>query len=178
MNRHQVTITSTTSNERVCLICQIICRPQTTAEDLMKYKLKHLRSILTTANVTTNTCKEKRDLAELVVRTKSGIRCTSPNNANTQTQSTAQSGQNSFSTSSSTNNSNNNSASNTNPFANFMNNVQDFVNFNLNSMTNMAQPMPGPVPHPPNTQNSRPNSRTSNNTNVSLLFFQIYFIFF
>jgi hypothetical protein len=36
----------------------------------MKLKLKHLRSILTTANVTTTTCKEKRDLVDLVLNNK------------------------------------------------------------------------------------------------------------
>ncbi len=61
---------SGTTSERICVICQQICSPQVTVDDLMKLKLKHLRSILTTANVTTTTCKEKRDLVDLVLNNK------------------------------------------------------------------------------------------------------------
>lgn len=179
VNRHQITLSTggsgTSSSERICIICQSICLPQTTTDDLMKYKLKHLRSILNAANVATNTCKEKRDLAELVLRNKTRINFsqTSDNqNANNNTRQSSQSSQSSTSNNNSqqqTHSQPSSAASNpsNNTFSNFMNNVQDFVNFNINSVSqfgNMpAQPMPGPAGgQNANTRNT--NSRSSSSS--------------
>lgn len=185
VNRHQITsITSSQSTnqrastaERVCTICQLICTPQSTTDDLMKHKLKHLKSLLNAQNVPTSTCKEKRDLAELVLRTKNRINCSPINTSN---QTTSRPHSNTSNTSSGSNNPSTNTPSNasatssnaattnpfnSNPFASFMSNVQEFVNFNLNSMGNNAQPMP---PCPPNSSNanaSRSSSGSSNNSN-------------
>lgn len=148
VNRHQVNTGG--NSERICVICQSICLPQTTMDDLMKYKLKHLRSILTTANVATNTCKEKRDLAELVLRNRTRI----------QAQTNSQSGNNS---SNQHQNQPSSGASNgfNNTINNFMSNVQDFVNFNLNSVANAAYPMPAANTTNTATSNSFSNSHTT-----------------
>jgi hypothetical protein len=139
----------------------------------MKLKLKHLRSCLNTANISTQTCKDKRDLAELLIRSRgkifNGVPIRNNNHFSSQPNNSQQQQQQQNSQS------NPNSTSFNDRFAGFMNNVQDFVNFNLSSVIN--NPVPAPPPPQPSastssTQNqstSRPNlnsnSSTNNNTN-------------
>ncbi|RNA03396.1 E3 ubiquitin- ligase RNF34 isoform X1 [Brachionus plicatilis] len=53
---------SARSSSRICNTCKTICAPQSTIDDLLNIKVKHLRSVLSTSSIPTNTCKEKRDL--------------------------------------------------------------------------------------------------------------------
>lgn len=195
VNRQQLVIghSCSSTTERICVLCQVICLPHTTIDDLMKYKLKHLRSILNAANVATNTCKEKRDLAELVIRNNTRIKFIQANNTsnnNNQNNSRPQSqprpndntGTNPQAPNQ-TNNTNNAQPSFNNPFSSFMNNVQDFVNFNINSVSsgglgNMQMPpQPMPAPHsststttttgPPPPQQHNTNNSNQNNASGS-----------
>ena len=140
----------------------------------MKLKLKHLRSCLNTANISTQTCKDKRDLAELLIRSRgkifNGVPIRNNNHFSSQPNNSHHHQQQQQQQQNSTNTSFNDR------FAGFMNNVQDFVNFNLSSVINNPVPAPPPPPQPSastsSTQNqstSRPNvksnSRTNNNTN-------------
>ena len=67
-------ILSCSPSDCTCAICRDIFEPGTNTDDIMKIKLKHLRSFLNTAQVSINTCKDKRDLAELVIRIRSEFR--------------------------------------------------------------------------------------------------------
>lgn len=175
VNRHQISLSNssnTTSNERICVICQSICSPQTTLDDIMKCKLKHLKCILNASNVAMNTCKEKRDIAELVLRTKSRIGLRNNSNSSNTSNNTRTNRIPTPPPTSNTNQPQQNPATNTfnDTFSNFMHNVHDFVNFNLNSVSNLgntnAQPMPAPgnVQQPQQNNNSRSSSSSSSNS--------------
>ncbi len=144
------------TSERICVICQSVCSPQVTVDDLMKLKLKHLRSILNTANVATSNCKEKRDLVDLILRNRFKFQNVTNNNNNKRT-STPPNTASPSPPPSSTNQQSSNSFNDT--FSNFMTNVQDFVNFNLNSALNQAQPAPAP---PSSSSSSSTSSTTTN----------------
>ncbi len=137
----------------------------------MKLKLKHLRSFLNTLDVPTTTCKDKRDLAELVVKNRIKIAKMQTQNPPQQQQESHDNNQQQHSHTA-FNNGQQNSNSNPNTFndrfTGFMNNVQDFVNFNLNSvLTN--PPVPCPAPPQPSTSNqyNGHSSQAQGNSNSS-----------
>ncbi len=136
----------------------------------MKLKLKHLRSILTTANVTTTTCKEKRDLVDLVLKNR--FKFQQSQNQHQQQQQQSQSNRRTPTppTQQQQQQQQNNSNSFNDTFSSFMNNVQDFVNFNLNSALNQAQP--APPPPPPSHSSSTSSSNINNNNNNKNTFTQ------
>jgi hypothetical protein len=124
----------------------------------MKIKLKHLRSFLNAADISTSTCKEKRDLAELAMRSRQQrqhqAQAEQPHRQQQHAENTH-------------NNNNNNNTSNqqqspntfNDRFTGFMSNVQDFVNFNLNSV--LSNP---PVPCPaPSATTQQTNTNASSN---------------
>jgi hypothetical protein len=119
----------------------------------MKLKLKHLRAFLSCADVSTNTCKDKQDLAELVMKTRSKYNLKTNNNNNNRSQSNNNTNSN--------NNNNNNNNSFNDRFSGFMNNVQDFVNFNLNSVINPNNPVPAPPPPRSSSTTGIPRSNTN-----------------
>lgn len=147
------------SSDRICAVCQSIVEPHTTTEDLMKIKLKHLRSFLNAAGISTSTCKEKRDLAELAMRSRIKLE-----NARLQRQQQAQAEQQQQQAEQQPN-PNNNQQQNPNfndRFSGFMSNVQDFVNFNLNSV--LSNP---PVPCPAPSATAQQQTSTNNSSNYS-----------
>lgn len=144
---------SSSSSERICTTCKSICAPEINADDLLKLKLKHLRSVLTRANIPTNTCKEKRDLVDLMLRNKDTFRKYYRPPTQPTPQPNAQSNTSQSQTQSTFNNTVNS----------IINNVQDFVSFNLNSVLN---PGPVPCPAPPNRTDNRQN-QTHYNTSSS-----------
>lgn len=144
---------SSSSSERICVICQSICTPNLNADDLMKLKLKHLKCILSKANIPTNLCKDKRDLADLFIRNKEKF--SRPRVQQTPPQQPQQNGQQQQQ-----------QQNFNNTFNNFFSNVQDFVNFNLNSVLNPNNSVPCPAP-PPRPASNPPPRRTNSNTNTS-----------
>lgn len=117
----------------------------------MRLKLKHLRSVLNKANIATSTCRDKRDLAELIVKNKEKFRAYSREQPQTQQQQQQQQSQN--------------SSTFNNTFNSFINNVQDFVNFNLSSVLNPNTSVPcGPPPPRPNIPNTASTSTSSTST--------------
>ncbi len=139
----------------------------------MKYKIKHLKSVLNNANIPTNTCKDKRDLAELLLRNRSKFNIKIPISTSSSSSSSNNSQQQQqpkrSSRSSANNSGSSNNFTNQNPFTNFMSNVQDFVNTNLNSVLNNSVPCPAPPPRPANNSSSsnRSYSSTSTSTNAN-----------
>lgn len=150
----------------------------------MKLKLKHLRAVLTKAKISTQTCKDKRDLAELILRNRNRL-YTKPMAASSSTNSSSSQAPNvnaRASSASSVNNRRNSNHSNggnqqqanssgSNPFSSFMNNVQDFVNYNLNSVLNNSVPCPPPPTRPASNNNNYyaniNNVHNNNNSNHS-----------
>ncbi|CAF0730319.1 unnamed protein product [Brachionus calyciflorus] len=157
--QNQSSTTRSNSSERICSSCKTICAPETNADDLLKLKLKHIRCILNRANIPTNTCKEKRDLVDLMISNKHKFRkfhrpTTTQNPQQQQQQQQQQSSQSTSSTQNSFNNTVNS----------IINNVQDFVSFNLNSVLN---PNPVPCPPPPPRPDNRQNYNTSSSSTSS-----------
>ena len=152
--------TAGSSTERICSLCQSIVEPQTTTDDLMKLKLKHLRSFLNAFDISTDTCKDKRDLAELVI--KSRAKAQRPPHANQQQQQQQQSETTGFSTGQTASSPNTASPTFNDRFTGFMNNVQDFVNFNLSSVLNNP---PVPCPPPPTSTSTTNNCHPPPPTN-------------
>ncbi|OWF44900.1 E3 ubiquitin-protein ligase RNF34-like [Mizuhopecten yessoensis] len=54
------------STYRQCNTCKVLMSGKFTRSDLMKWKVKELRILLNKRNVSTNTCKEKHDLIDLL----------------------------------------------------------------------------------------------------------------
>ncbi len=157
------------TSDRICTICQSIIEPHTTTDDLMKLKLKHLRSFLNTLDVSTSTCKDKQDLAELVIKSRIKLQKMQAQRQSQQQQQPEYNQHHShtvFNNGTQNQNSNANSNSFNDKFTGFMNNVQDFVNFNLNSvLTN--QPVPCPAPQSTSSQFNNNSSQAQANTNTS-----------
>ena len=129
-------------------------------DDLLKLKLKHLKLVLAGLEIQTNTCKEKRDLAELLYKNRlllGNPAVTNLNQQQSQSNRTAPSPQpqphSSFNQT----------------LNNFVNNVQEFVNYNLNSALNPnnAQPAPPPSHESRSNQTFSTPSSTSSNSNSS-----------
>ncbi len=134
--------------------------------------MKHLRSILNKARISTATCKDKRDLAELVLKNRARFQLKVNNHAPSQrnnstsgtTSSSTRSAGQHRSSSSSTSNHQQQPQQQNNMFSNIMHNVQDFVNFNLNSVLNNSVPCPPPSHTNPNATSSSNNSSSSQNS--------------
>jgi uncharacterized membrane protein YgcG len=125
--------------ERICVICRSILSPNSNVDELMKIKVKHLRSMLNAINATeTNTCKDKRDLVELVVKNRTRFQnILQPNsNQQRQEQQNHQRGNNSNSDNGGSN-SNGGGHSFNDTINNFMNNVQDLYRVLLCSIINI-----------------------------------------
>lgn len=133
----------------------------------MKLKLKHLRSILNNANIATSTCKEKRDLVDLVLRNRLKFQNLPQQQQQARpSQPTPQPQQQQTPPPPPPQNSTFNDT-----FSSFMNNVQDFVNFNLNSALNQAQPAPAPPSTSSNSTNNNNNNKktfTQSTTNFNI----------
>jgi hypothetical protein len=130
----------------------------------MKLKLRHLRYFLNTLDVPTATCKDKRDLAELVIKNRIKIPKMQTQNSPQQQQEQHDNNQQQQQQHSHTtfNQQNSNPNSFNDRFSGFMNNVQDFVNFNLNSvLTNPPVPCPAPGPASQPTTSSQYNGHSS-----------------
>lgn len=145
---------------------------------MLNVKVKHLRAVLNSSNISTNTCKEKRDLVDLFIRNKDKFKnstnppegSTSPSTSNTHSSTTTTSAN-----SSATNNYNFDTTSNTsqrpsplinNTLNSLINNFQGFVSSNLGSVFNTE---PVPCPAPPNRTNnqSNPNASSSSSSSTS-----------
>lgn len=60
--------TRNSTKERICITCQSLSSLNMSVDDIEKHKTKHLRLYLQAKGISTNTCKEKRELAELIIR--------------------------------------------------------------------------------------------------------------
>jgi hypothetical protein len=159
--------------------------PTSSLEDILKCKTKHLRSYLNAKNIPTQTCKEKRELAELII--KSLVR---PATSSTGIPTEApplyrpQQSQQPFNTTESQQQRPNRNFNDT--LSSFMNNVQEFVNFNVNNAFVNPNNANMPNTRPTNshrtftnqtgtttttsTSNSQPQSSRSFTTSINDLF--------
>ena len=115
----------------------------------MKHKTKQLRSYLQAKNIPTNMCKEKQELADLILRSNNLNRNTSSNNrpppfSNQQQPSTSNSHQ---------------PRNFNDKITEFMNGVHNFVNYNINAASS------GSTSNSPTRRSSRTTTTTTVNNN-------------
>ncbi|CAF0799596.1 unnamed protein product [Rotaria sp. Silwood1] len=55
---------------RICLTCQLISNNSTTNDQLLELKVKHLRNYLQAKDIPHNTCTEKQELVDLIIRSR------------------------------------------------------------------------------------------------------------
>lgn len=133
--------------------------------------MKHLRAILNSLNISTNTCKEKHDLVDLFIRNKDEI-SNFMNSSETSdcARNTINNDSHHFNNASDT--SQRQSPLFNNPLDSLISNFQGFVSSNLGSVLNSD---PVPCPPPPNrANNSNPNASSSSSSTSSQNFSSIF----
>jgi hypothetical protein len=58
----------TDQSHRICIVCQSISNASTSEDQLLSLRVKHLRCYLQAKNIAHDTCTEKKDLVELILR--------------------------------------------------------------------------------------------------------------
>ncbi|CAF0940634.1 unnamed protein product [Rotaria sordida] len=158
---------------RICLICQLISNNSTTNDQLLELKVKHLRNYLQAKDISHNTCTEKQELVDLIIRSR---HLPFSNLLNQQTDTSSIIDNTTFNQSSTSNNSSPSTSSmhssKSGPFTNlqqtvssfanqmnnFASNVQDYV---TNTVSDVINHTFGDEPQQTTTASNNPNRGTS-----------------
>ncbi|CAF2523433.1 unnamed protein product [Rotaria sp. Silwood2] len=167
---------------RICLICQLISNNSTTNDQLLELKVKHLRNYLQAKDISHNTCTEKQELVDLIIRSRhlpflrllgQETESSSVTNNTNQEQNRSTLNQSSTSNNSSPSTSSMNS-SKSGPFSNFQQTVSSFANqmnnfasnlqdYVTNTVSDVMNHTLGDEPQQTTTTSNNPNRGASSN---------------
>jgi len=145
---------------RVCVTCDSFSSADANEADIMRCKTKHLRNYLTYKNIDTSTCKEKRELVELILRLRPPQAPNSRNQEQRQQQNQGQHQQQQPNFQHQNQNGFNNTLNN------LMSNIQEFVNFNVNNAFQQGNGNEGASANP-NAGSNRATQSSTTTTNTT-----------